>query len=52
MVAEAGFEAMMAGSSDVTTGWKNKIQSAIVNVTPSEWLAKVHRKTAEPGKAP
>lgn len=51
MVAEGGFAAMMKGQSDVTTGWKNKIQAAVANVTPNELLAKAHRGMAEPGTA-
>jgi short-subunit dehydrogenase len=50
-VAKAGFEAMLAGEGDVVTGWKNKLQSAIANVTPAERLAKKHRKLTEPGSA-
>lgn len=49
MVAEAGFAAMMAGSSDVASGLKNKVISALANVTPNELLAKAHRRMAEPG---
>jgi short-subunit dehydrogenase len=48
-VAEKGFEAMMHGDGDVVTGWKNKIESAIANVTPAGVLAERHRKMAEPG---
>lgn len=51
MVAKAGFDAMMTGEGDVVTGLKNKVQSAIANVTPAEALAKQHRKMAEPGSA-
>jgi short-subunit dehydrogenase len=50
-VAKAGFEAMMKGEGDVVSGWKNKIQSAIANVTPAGVLAEEHRKMAEPGGA-
>ncbi len=50
-VARVGFEAMMAGEADVVSGWKNKVQSAIANVTPAETLAKQHRKMSEPGTA-
>ena len=32
-VARVGFEAMMRGDGDVVSGWKNKLQSAIANVT-------------------
>ena len=48
-VAQVGFEAMMRGDGDVVSGWKNKLQSAIANVTPAEILAEQHRKKAEPG---
>ena len=48
-VAKAGFEAMMKGEGDVVTGWKNKLQTTMANVTPSETLAERHRKIAEPG---
>jgi short-subunit dehydrogenase len=51
MVAKIGFEAMMKGEGDVVSGLKNKIQSAVANVTPAERLAKQHRKIAEPGTA-
>ena len=30
-----GFDAMMRGDGDVVSGWKNKLQSAIANVTPA-----------------
>jgi short-subunit dehydrogenase len=48
-VAKAGFEAMMNGEGDVVSGLKNKVMSAVANVTPAETLAKQHRKMAEPG---
>ena len=51
MVARVGFDAMMAGEGDVVSGWKNKLQSAIANVTPSGVLESQHRKMAEPGSA-
>ena len=50
-VAEAGFEAMMKGEGDVVAGWKNKLQTALANVTPSDVLAEQHRKMAAPGTA-
>lgn len=49
MVAEVGWKAMLKGEGDVVAGWKNKVQSAIANVTPAGLLAEQHRKTAEPG---
>ena len=48
-VAKTGFDAMMRGDGDIVAGMKNKIQSAIANVTPSAMLAEQHRKMAEPG---
>ena len=51
MVARQGFDAMMKGEGDIVTGFKNKIQSSVANVTPAETLAKQHRKMAEPGSA-
>jgi uncharacterized protein len=48
-VARAGFDAMMQGEGDVVTGWKNKLQTTMANVTPSEMLAERHRQIAEPG---
>jgi short-subunit dehydrogenase len=50
-VARDGFDAMMAGESDVVSGWQNKLQTTIANVTPNEMLAEQHRKMAEPGSA-
>jgi uncharacterized protein len=50
-VARVGFDAMMRGDGDVVAGWKNKLQSAIANVTPASVLAEQHRKMAEPGSA-
>jgi uncharacterized protein len=48
-VAKLGFDAMMEGEGDVVTGWKNKLQTAMANVTPASILAEQHRKKAEPG---
>jgi short-subunit dehydrogenase len=48
-VARVGFDAMMSGDGDVVAGWKNKLQSAIANVTPAAVLAEQHRKMTEPG---
>jgi short-subunit dehydrogenase len=50
-VAEAGFQAMMKGEGDVVSGWQNKLQTAIANVTPAGMLAEQHRKMAAPGSA-
>jgi len=50
-VARQGFEAMLKGEGDVVTGWQNKLQSAIANITPSGMLAEAHRRQAAPGTA-
>lgn len=50
-VAQVGYEAMMEGKGDVVSGWKNKVISAVAAITPSETLAKQHRKQTEPGSA-
>jgi uncharacterized protein len=51
-VANVGYEAMMRGDGDVVSGWKNKLQTVMANVTPAGVLAEQHRKQAEPGSAP
>jgi short-subunit dehydrogenase len=50
-VARVGFDAMMRGDGDVVSGWKNKVQTAIANITPAGVLAEQHRRMAEPGSA-
>ena len=50
-VAKDGWDALMAGHASVVSGLKNKIQSAVANVTPNAVLAEQHRKMAEPGTA-
>jgi short-subunit dehydrogenase len=50
-VAKVGYKAMLEGEGDVVSGWKNKVQAAVANVTPSSLLAAQHRKMAEPGSA-
>ena len=50
-VARQGFEAMMKGDGQVITGWHNKLQAAIAHITPSDTLAEMHRKKAQPGSA-
>lgn len=50
-VAETGFKAMMNGDGDVVTGWHNKLQSAIANITPAAMLAEQTRKQYEPAEA-
>ena len=50
-VAKTGWDAMIRGDGDIVSGLKNKIQSAVANVTPAAMLAEQHRKMAEPGSA-
>lgn len=50
-VAKTGFDAMMRGDGDVVTGFKNKVELAVANVTSAAALAKRHRRMAEPGSA-
>ncbi len=50
-VARVGVDAMMRGKGDVVSGWKNKLESALATVTPSNVLAEQHRRMAEPGTA-
>ena len=50
-VAKDGWDALMAGKASIVSGWKNKIQSTLANVTPAAVLAEQHRKMAEPGTA-
>lgn len=50
-VARIGFDALMDGEGDVVAGWKNKMTSAMANVTPADMLAKQHAGMARPGSA-
>lgn len=50
-VAKDGWDALMDGKASVVSGWKNKVQATLANVTPASLLAEQHRKMAEPGSA-
>jgi short-subunit dehydrogenase len=50
-VAKDGWDALMDGKASVVSGWKNKVQAAVANVTPAAILAEQHRRMAEPGTA-
>ena len=52
MVAKVGFEAMMKGEGDVVSGWKNKLQSAVANVTPAGILAERASQDGRAGLGP
>ena len=51
VTAKNGWDALMSGDASVVSGWKNKLQSSVANVTPNAVLAEQHRKMAEPGSA-
>ena len=51
-VAKVGFDAMMRGDGDVVSGWKNKLQSAIANVTPAGVLPSNIARWRNPVLAP
>ena len=46
--ARHGWDAMVAGSGHVVSGWKNKFQAAAAHVTPTSIMAEQHRHLAEP----
>lgn len=50
-VAKDGFDAMMRGDAHEVSGFANKMQALMANVTPDKALAEMHRKLAEPGTA-
>src|SRR3954468_4912809 len=50
-VAKAGFDAMMAGEADIVTGWRNKLETTMANVTPATALAEPARMLADPAAA-
>jgi short-subunit dehydrogenase len=50
-VAKDGWDALMDGKASVVSGWKNKVQASLANVTPASILAEQHRHMAEPGSA-
>ena len=43
-VAKDGYEALMSGESKIVSGFKNKMQMAMSNITPDETLAENMRK--------
>ena len=51
VTAKNGWDALLAGDASVVSGLKNKIQSAVANITPNAVLAEQHRHMAEPGTA-
>ncbi|WP_103172487.1 SDR family oxidoreductase [Paracoccus sp. SY] len=48
MVARAGYDAMLAGQTQMTPGLKNKIQATAAEILPAGVVAKMHRQMAKP----
>ncbi|RVV97778.1 SDR family NAD(P)-dependent oxidoreductase [Mesobaculum littorinae] len=48
MVARTGWKAMKKGSSGVTAGFMNKVQTQLSGIVPDSILARMHRNMAEP----
>lgn len=48
MVARAGYDAMLAGRTQMTPGLKNKAQAAMAEILPAGLVAKAHRQMAKP----
>jgi len=49
-VAKDGYEALMAGKDKVVSGFKNKVQVALGNITPDTILAEQTKKQQEPAE--
>jgi short-subunit dehydrogenase len=49
-VAKDGYKALMEGKDMVVSGFKNKVQVAMSNITPDSMLAETIRKTQEPAE--
>lgn len=47
-VAKDGWDAMLKGAGNITSGWFNKLQVAAAGVAPASVMAHQHRKMAEP----
>ena len=50
-VAKDGYEALLSGDLQVTSGFMNKVQSFFADMLPDELMAQMHRRMAEPGSA-
>ncbi len=47
-VAKDGYDALLTGRTQITSGLMNKVQRLFADVLPAELVAKMHRKLAEP----
>jgi uncharacterized protein len=50
-VARAGFEALMEGRREIVSGWRNKLLTALAQITPAPILAWLNRRLSAPGAA-
>lgn len=50
-VARDGWDAMVAGTGHIVSGWSNKLQVAAAGVLPQSTLAAEHAREAAPGSA-
>ena len=48
-VAKDGWDAMLKGEGNITSGFFNKVQVAASGIAPASVMAYMHRKMAEPG---
>ena len=47
-VAKDGYEALLDGDTQITSGFMNKVQSMFADILPGEVVAQMHRKLAQP----
>lgn len=47
-VAKDGYAAMLAGKSDVVSGFLNKLQAVMGDLLPNDLVAEMHRRMAQP----
>jgi len=47
-VAKDGYDALLAGREQITSGFMNKVQSFFADILPDEVTAAMHRRLAEP----
>ncbi|WP_240782055.1 SDR family NAD(P)-dependent oxidoreductase [Qipengyuania sediminis] len=48
-VAKDGYEALLSGTTQVTSGFMNKVQRVMGDLLPDGVVAQIHRRLAEPG---
>ena len=48
-VAKDGYDALLSGDLQITSGFMNKVQSFFADILPDGVMAQMHRRMAEPG---